>query len=457
MPESRGAVEQYPMSRRSLCWNSRSYCSRIYVEMIRLTNGFRGILFGRMGKAFPALKIRNYRYFWIGQLISVMGTWMQTAAQSWLVLLLTDSPFLLGLLGVAQFTPVLLFSLFAGVFVDRFPKRTILIFTQTVSMLLAFILAILVFANAVQYWHIFLLSLGLGIVKTMDIPARQAIIIELVGRDVLLNAVALNSTVFNLARIVGPAVAGMVMAAVGAGWCFVINGVTFIAVIIGLTKIDARPVIKKKERGTVIPDIKEGLSYLLKSPILTTTTLMLAIVSTFGMNYSVLIPVFARNQLGQEAQGYGFLMACLGIGSLVGALIIAGRSSRGPQRSRLFVVPFITSVLFLTIGFNRSFYFSAILIVCMGLANIFFTTSANSLMQINSSDEFRGRVMSVYSLVFAGSTPLGNLFVGTISDRSGGGSAFIWSGIVTITLVSLVVFIHAARKRYKSRLAQDYR
>ena len=410
-----------------------------------------------MGKAFPALKIRNYRYFWIGQLISVMGTWMQTAAQSWLVLLLTDSPFLLGLLGVAQFTPVLLFSLFAGVFVDRFPKRTILIFTQTVSMLLAFILAILVFANAVQYWHIFLLSLGLGIVKTMDSPARQAIIIELVGRDVLLNAVALNSTVFNLARIVGPAVAGMVMAAVGAGWCFVINGVTFIAVIIGLTKIDARPVIKKKERGTVIPDIKEGLSYLLKSPILTTTTLMLAIVSTFGMNYSVLIPVFARNQLGQEAQGYGFLMACLGIGSLVGALIIAGRSSRGPQRSRLFVVPFITSVLFLTIGFNRSFYFSAILIVCMGLANIFFTTSANSLMQINSSDEFRGRVMSVYSLVFAGSTPLGNLFVGTISDRSGGGSAFIWSGIVTITLVSLVVFIHAARKRYKSRLAQDYR
>lgn len=387
-----------------------------------------------MGRAFPALKVKNFRYFWIGQLISVMGTWMQTAAQSWLVLTITDSPFLLGLLGVAQFTPVLLFSLPAGVFVDRFPKRSIVLLTQTISMILALILAILVFTDSVQYWHIFLLALGLGMVKTLDIPARQSFMIELVGRDVVLNAVALNSTVMNLGRVVGPAVAGVVMALVGAGWCFLVNGVTFLAVIFGLLKIDVEPVIKKRPKGTVIPDIKEGLVYLFSKPILTTTTLILAIVSTFGMNYSVLIPVFARNQLGLDAQGYGLLMSALGVGSMLGALIVASSSSRGPNRVRLFVVPFITSSLFMIMAFNRSYAFSALLIGLMGFANIFFTTTANSLMQINSDNEFRGRVMSVYSLVFAGSTPIGNMFVGSIADKAGGGSAFFWAGVVTFFL-----------------------
>ena len=400
-----------------------------------------------MGRAFPALKVKNFRYFWIGQLISVMGTWMQTAAQSWLVLTITDSPFLLGLLGVAQFTPVLLFSLPAGVFVDRFPKRSIVLLTQTISMILALILAILVFTDSVQYWHIFLLALGLGMVKTLDIPARQSFMIELVGRDVVLNAVALNSTVMNLGRVVGPAVAGVVMALVGAGWCFLVNGVTFLAVIFGLLKIDVEPVIKKRPKGTVIPDIKEGLVYLFSKPILTTTTLILAIVSTFGMNYSVLIPVFARNQLGLDAQGYGLLMSALGVGSMLGALIVASSSSRGPNRVRLFVVPFITSSLFMIMAFNRSYAFSALVIGLMGFANIFFTTTANSLMQINSDDEFRGRVMSVYSLVFAGSTPIGNMFVGSIADKAGGGSAFFWAGVVTFFLVAATIIAHKIRKR----------
>ncbi len=376
-----------------------------------------------------------------------MGTWMQTAAQSWLVLTITDSPFLLGLLGVAQFTPVLLFSLPAGVFVDRFPKRSIVLLTQTISMILALILAILVFTDSVQYWHIFLLALGLGMVKTLDIPARQSFMIELVGRDVVLNAVALNSTVMNLGRVVGPAVAGVVMALVGAGWCFLVNGVTFLAVIFGLLKIDVEPVIKKRPKGTVIPDIKEGLVYLFSKPILTTTTLILAIVSTFGMNYSVLIPVFARNQLGLDAQGYGLLMSALGVGSMLGALIVASSSSRGPNRVRLFVVPFITSSLFMIMAFNRSYAFSALVIGMMGFANIFFTTTANSLMQINSDDEFRGRVMSVYSLVFAGSTPIGNMFVGSIADKAGGGSAFFWAGVITFFLVAATIIAHKIRKR----------
>ena len=314
-------------------------------------------------------------------------------------------------------------------------------------MLLAFILALLVFTGTVEYWHILLLSIGLGIVKTIDIPARQSFMTELVGKNTLLNAIALNSTVFNMARIVGPAVAGVLMALVGAAWCFVINGISFLAVLIGLLKIDIAPVIRKSSKKMVIPDIKDGLRYVYNNPILLRATLIMTIVSIFGMNYSVLIPVFARNELGAEATGYGFLMSCLGIGSFLGALFVAIKSSAGAKLQRLYIVPFVTSTLFIIMGLSESYASAAILIGLMGLANIFFTTTANTAMQVNSDDEFRGRVMSVYSLVFAGSTPVGNAFVGFVSDRYGAAIAFALSGIITITLVLLVILITLKRSR----------
>lgn len=431
------------------------YGARISVVLIRMANNIMNVIQSKLKKAFPALSVRNYRYFWTGQLVSVMGTWMQSAAQSWLVLTLTDSPFLLGLIGVVQFTPVLLLSLFAGVYIDRFPKKTILLFTQTTSMILAFILALLVFTGRVEYWHILLLSLGLGIVKTIDIPARQSFMIELVGKNVLLNAIALNSTAFNLARIAGPAMAGFLMALVGAGWCFLLNGMSFIAVIFGLIQIKVAPVIRKSDRKNILPDIKEGLKYVFKNKILLSATLILGVYSTFGMNYGVLIPVFSRNHLGTGATGYGFLMSCLGIGAFTGALLVAVSSSGGAKLKRLYFVPLIVSALFITTGFSNSYWFSAILITLIGFTNIFFTTTANTTMQVNSSNEFRGRVMSIYSLVFAGSTPLGNAFVGAVSDRLGAAMAFIISGMVTLTLVlGILLITFKNRKPYQKALAE---
>lgn len=431
------------------------YGARISIELIRMANNIMGSIQSTLKNAFPALSVRNYRYFWTGQLVSVMGTWMQSAAQSWLVLTLTDSPFLLGLIGVVQFTPVLLLSLFAGVFIDRFPKKNILIFTQGTSMLLAFILALLVFTGRVEYWHILLLSLGLGIVKTIDIPARQSFMIELVGKNVLLNAIALNSTAFNLARVAGPAVAGFLMALVGAGWCFFINGMSFIAVLIGLLQIKVAPVIRKSSKKNILPDIKEGLKYVFKSKILLRATLILAFYSTFGMNYGVLIPVFARNQLGTGSTGYGFLMSCLGVGAFTGALLIAVSSSKGTKTKRLFFVPLIVSALFIAMGFSHSYSLSAMLVTLIGFSNIFFTTTVNTTMQVNSNDEFRGRVMSVYSLVFAGSTPLGNAFVGSISDKFGVASTFVIAGLITMTSVlGILLFTLKKERSYQKVLAE---
>jgi len=397
-------------------------------------------------EAFPALGIRNFRCFWIGHMVSLIGTWMQTSAQSWLVLEITDSPLLLGLLGVAQFTPVLLFSLVAGVFVDRFPKRRLLLYTQTISMGLAFILAALIFTGQVAYWQVFVVSLFLGIIKTIDIPARQSFMTELVGKENLLNAIALNSTVFNLARIVGPVLSGVMMGWVGAGWCFFINGVSFLAVLAGLWQIDAPDKNTPKKPKTVVPELLAGLRYVFRNRELTQTTLLLAIVSVFAMNYSVLIPVLAKNQLSLDASGYGLLMASLGVGSVIGALSLASNSKKGIRKGFIRALPVLTAVLFIFTGFARQFWLAMVLVAGIGLSNISFTTMANSSMQVLSDDEYRGRVMSIYALVYTGSSPIGNAFVGWISDAYAVSSAFILSGAITL---ALLLFLRVSRAPFR--------
>ncbi len=399
--------------------------------MISITNNIFLRAKKLLGKSFPALKNRDYRYFWTGQMISVTGTWMQTTAQAWLVLTLTESPLLLGVMGAARFTPLLVLSLFAGVLVDKVSKRTILIVTQFVSMLLALILAALVFSGYVQYWHVLVLSLFLGTVKTFDIPARQAFMIELVGKDSLLNAIALNSSVFNLARIIGPSAAGILTAVAGMGWAFLINGISFVAVIAGLYMIKIRGAPRQVKKTKTLPEIKAGLRYLIHSYDLKSTMAILAVVATFGMNYNVLIPVFAREVLNVEAAGFGFLMSSLGIGSLIGALFVAIRSSGGPKTARLYILPFVVAALFVLAGLNTSFALSTVLVGLIGFFNIGFTTTANSFVQINTEDGYRGRVMSVYSLIFAGSSPFGNLYVGGIADVFGAGFSFILAGVTT--------------------------
>jgi len=396
---------------------------------------------------FHALTHKNFRYYWLGQCISLIGTWVQNIGQSWLVLTLTGSPFLLGLLGTVQFLPITLFSLFAGIFIDKYPKKYILIITQTISMILAFILAVLVFTNKVKYDYVLILALILGFSNTIDMPARQAFTVEMAGKEDLMNAIALNSATFNLARIVGPAIGAIFMAFFGAGWCFLINGFSFMAVIFSLLKLDVEPYVRKKvSNSNILKEIKDGLIYIAQDSSLLEPILMVLVVGIFVFNYNILIPVFTKNVLHQGEKIYGLLMAALGVGSLVGALMVSIKSKTGPKIKILVMSSMMISVLLILVGFSKTYYISAILLVFTGLFNIWFSTTANSTLQMNTEDKYRGRVMSVYSLVFAGATPIGNMFAGLTSEKFGAGGSFILSGIVTIIFISLLLLISKIRK-----------
>lgn len=394
---------------------------------------------------FSALRHKNFRYYWIGMCISLIGTWMQNIAQPWLAYTLTDSPFLLSLIGTLQFTPMLLFSLFAGVIIDKFPKKKILLITQSASMLITLILALLTWSGRVQYWHILVLATALGFVNTLDMPTRQAFVIELVGRDDLMNAIALNSSIFNLARIVGPAVAGIIMGYVGIAACFFINSISFAAVLIGLTftkPIEMNKVIKKESK--VLADIKDGLKYIRNQDILFETILIVAIIGTFAINFSVLVPVFAKKVLGQQETGFGFLMSLMGVGSLCGAMFIAAVGKSASKKFFKFIInvmPLIIAILLIFTGYTYNFVLTGLCLALTGFCFVSFSSTANSTMQLNSRDEYRGRTMSVYSLVFAGSTPIGNLYAGSIAERFGPNAGFIACGaIIILLLIPLSVY-----------------
>lgn len=399
---------------------------------------------------FHALTHKNFRYYWIGQCVSLIGTWMQNIGQSWLVLSLTGSPFLLGIVGTIQFLPITVFSLFAGVIIDKFPKKKILLFTQTVSMLLAFALSALVFTKTIKYQYIIILAFILGCNNTIDTPTRQSFTIEVAGKEDLMNAIALNSATFNLARIIGPAVGALLMAYLGAGWCFLFNGLSFIAVIYGLFQIKAVPYVRMKQKeASVLKEIIDGLKYIKGNRNLMQSILLTTIMGIFAFNYSVLIPVFTKNVLMMQEKAYGFLMSSLGVGSLIGALGVSLKSKRGPKMAAMIRSIVIVSILLICTGLTRYYYITALSLAVTGVFNIMFSTTANSTLQINSKDEYRGRVMSVYSLVFAGSTPIGNMFSGYTADKFGVSAAFILSGGIALTLLVIVVII------FKSKIADD--
>jgi MFS family permease len=403
-------------------------------------------------KYFPAFRHRNYRLFWYGQGISLSGTWMQTTAQAWLVYELTNSPFLLGLIGALQFTPVMLFSLVAGVYLDRFPKKKIILVTQTVSMILALLLAILVMTHVVRFWHIAVIVVILGFVNTLDMPTRQSFMIELVGKTHLTSAIALNSVTFNLARIVGPAVGGILIANFGIAFCFLFNAVSFLAVIISVYMIKDLKIRDRETsvvRKTVLKEIKEGLNYIRHRAILFRPLLFVAIVSTFAINFNVIIPVFAKTVLKTEAEGFGFLLSALGIGSVIGALSVAVYSHKMNQKFLIAVMPFSISIAMILIGFSSHFYLASSFLILLGVSNIMFFTSVNSTLQLNSEPEYRGRVMSVYTMVFGGVTPIGNLFAGSVSGNWGGRAGFTVSAGVVIVLITLSM-IMIRRKNPKS-------
>lgn len=392
---------------------------------------------------FHALTHANFRYLWIGQCISLIGTWTQNIGQAWLVLTLTGSPFLLGLVGACQFLPITFFSLFAGVLIDKFPKKTILLLTQTVSMILAFTLAILVFTDTIQFGYILVLAVLLGLSNTFDIPTRQAFNIEIVGKEDLMNAVALNSTTFNLARIVGPAIGALLMAFLGAGWCFLLNGLSFLAVIYGLLQVKTPTYIRpNRNNDGILKEIKDGIVYIANDKLLAQTLLLVTIIGTMGYNFNVLIPVFTKDILHMGEKTYGFLMSCLGLGSLVGAIVVSIRSRTGPKLSTTIIFSLLLSLMLGLNGLVSSPLSAAIILIATGVCSILFATNANSTLQFHSKDEYRARVMSVYSLVFAGSTPIGNLVVGYTADRLGANGAYFCSGLLCLVPCLLVIMIY---------------
>lgn len=395
---------------------------------------------------FIALKHKNFRYYWIGMCVSLIGTWMQNIAQPWLAYTLTNSPFLLSLIGIVQFTPMLILSLFAGVIIDKFSKRKILLFTQSASFAITLILAILVWTGRVQYWHILIMATVLGVVNTVDMPSRQSIIIDLVGKEDLMNAIALNSMVFNLARIIGPAIAGIVMGYAGIAVCFFANAISFCAVVISLFFVKLNDVKNKSQKNdvTVLEEIKDGLKYIYHKKILLNTILILAIIGTFVPNFNVLVPVFAKEILNQNEAGFGILMSFMGFGSFLGAMFIAAFSKSGPKKFVVHVVPLIVAVSLIITGYTNVYLLTGIFLAITGFFFISFTSSANSTLQLNSGNEYRGRVMSVYTLVFSGSTPIGNFYAGMFAEHFNARIGFVACGVIIILFMIPLLLI---RKR----------
>jgi MFS family permease len=385
----------------------------------------------RLPAALRALRHRNYRLFFAGQLISLTGTWMQSVAQSWLVYRLTGSAALLGVVGFSAQIPVFLLAPLGGVLADRHHRHRVIVATQAASMALAFVLAALTLTGRVEVWHVFVLAALLGVVNAFDIPARQAFVVDMVGRADLINAIALNSSMFNGARIVGPAVAGVLVALIGEGWCFFANAVSYVAVIAGLLRMDVRPQAAGLG-GSMGSRIVEGFAYARRTAPVRAILVLLGVVSFVGMPYAVLMPVFADRILAGGASGLGLLMGASGVGALAGALTLAARQRiSGLGRVVAFAAAAFGACLVL-FSLSRVFWLSAALLVPVGFFMMLQMASSNTLIQSMVPDHLRGRVMSIYSMMFMGMAPFGALFAGTVAERLGAPMTVALGGMASI-------------------------
>ena len=389
-------------------------------------------------EGLSALRHRNFRLFWSGQLISLIGTWMQNIAEDWLVLTLTGDPFWLGVVTAAQFAPVLAFGLFGGIVADSLPKRRTLVATQTIAMGLAFVLAILTLTHSIQVWQVILIAFILGCTSAIDMPTRQSFVIEMVGREDIGNAVALNSAIFNAARIVGPAVAGVAIGVFDIGVAFLINGVSFLAVLASLFAMrptELRPSVRvtlPRTARAVVANLAEGLRYVRQTPVVLLAVGVVGLVATAGMNFGVVIPAFAKDVMGSGAAGYGFLMAASGVGSLLAALTIAFRGRPDPRVIVAGAV--LLGALEVALGFTRSMPLAILCMFGIGVGGISMAAMANTTIQLNVPDMLRGRVLAVYATVFAGSTPIGGLAFGALASAIGPALAVTIGGTVAATV-----------------------
>jgi MFS family permease len=389
-----------------------------------------------------AFSHRDYRVYWFTQLVSLTGTWVQSLAQSWLVLTLTNSPAALGLIGVCQFGPTLILGLPAGVLVDRLPKRRLLMATQIATVAISGVLALLVAADRVVLWQIYVAAIALGIVSAVDMPARQAFVVDLVGEDDLMNAIALNSALFNTTRVAGPALAGLLLAAFGPAICFILNAVSYIPVIVGLGAMRTQGWPKLGgEAGSHAERLREGLAYVRTSPAVRLPIILAGLMAIFGMNFGVWAPLLARDALQIGASGFGLLMSSLGVGSLAGALMLAF-TGRRPSPRVMLGMALLFGALEIAMGLVAGLGVNAVLAMVL-MAGIGFAMSttmalANTIVQTNSPDWLRGRVMSIYLTVFAGSTPIGAALAGIMSGLWGAPVAVAVGGAV-VAVVTLAI------------------
>ena len=405
----------------------------------------------KAGKAFGH---RNYRLFFVGQAVSLVGTWMQQVAQGWLVLTLSGDPFWLGVVASAQFLPVMVFGLFAGVLADVLPKRQTLIAVQAVMMVLAIILTILTATGIVEIWMILVLAVLLGCANAVDMPVRQAFAIEMVGPRDIGNAVAINSAMFNGARVVGPAMAGLTIGAFGMAPAFAINALSFLAVIVGLSAMRddelhrPRLVPRPRSVGAVMENLREGLAFVRHTPIVLLAVTTVGLVATFGMNFQVVIPPLAQDVLGSDASGYGFLMTASGIGALTAAvaLVVTGK----PRPIRIALGAIVLAIASIALASSTWFPLSLLLMVPVGAGGIVMAATANATIQLAVPDGLRGRVMSVYTTVFSASMPVGGLLMGVIASTLGILEAIAIGGVLSL-LTGVVAFVWYRRIRSRER------
>jgi len=411
---------------------------------------------GEHESRMPAFQYRNYRLYFSGQIISVIGTWMQATAEAWLVVgILHASALQLSLVSIFQFTPVLILGIPAGLITDRFAKRNVLLCTQAIYGMLAAIIAVLIFTDRIQLWHIYAVALTYGVNSAIDQPTRQAFVSEMVGKKAILNAVSMNSAVFNTGRVIGPAVAGIVLAAVGPAICFAVNAVSYIAVLAMLLKMDVKPVITRI-KGSALSGLREGLAYVKTTPAVMVPIFLIGLVGVFGMNFNVWVPLLAKEDFNAGPGTYAALMSAMGVGSLTGALTLA-MFGRAPSHRRM---------LGFAIGLGTAEFLLGVVAsipgpVIAGMASLAIagfclsntSAMANTIVQTTAPDNLRGRVMAVYMTLSSGSVPIGALIAGTIANQWSAAVAVGSGGLIAASMAVAIAFWHRRIQTREKRFA----
>jgi predicted MFS family arabinose efflux permease len=384
-----------------------------------------------------ALRHRDFRVFFAGQAVALVGSWMQQVAQAWLVLSLTNSPLRLGLVGSLNFLPVLLFAIVGGAVADRLPKRRLLVITQSLLGCQTLALATLIVTGHVRYWHVCVLAIVWGIANTVDLPVRQAFVVELAGRTDVASAVALNSAAFNVARIAGPAAAGLLIARAGVAPAYFINAGAFVVVIVTLLLLRARGAPAPRQGTTIGAEIREGVRYALGTPRIMSLLAVLFVVSITVFNFSIYVPLFARQVLGRGPEGFGLLMASVGIGAVGGALTLG--ALRAPSLSLLFVTGFLSCAGLVVMSLVDRFGVAAVALFALGWISVMVVAGCQVALQLAAPDRLRGRIMSLHTFIYGGVFPFGAFTIGSISEHWGVSWAFRVAGLFGLGGLSLVV------------------